>query len=77
MDMVRPGLLAYGYFPSSQIPLQFKEIAPVLSLKKLLIVKHSKRPGYQLWATYITKESSRIVIPVGYGDSRFQIKHKP
>lgn len=71
IDMVRPGLLAYGYFPSSHISSKLKGIAPILSLKtKIAYCKTvSKGQGISYGRTYITKEPSRIVtVPVGYGD---------
>lgn len=64
LDMVRPGLLCFGYFP-------FDGIAPCFSLKAKVsffkVVAAGSGIGYG--HTYVTKKQTRIVtIPVGYGD---------
>jgi len=67
-DMVRPGLLAYGYFPDGK---EDPEILPCLSLKarvsyfKVVAGGSGISYGHQ----YRAKEESRIVtVPLGYGD---------
>ncbi|MBS0359177.1 MAG: alanine racemase [Proteobacteria bacterium] len=70
MDMVRPGILAYGYFPT-QHNEKLKDIAPIFSVKaKIVYFKVvSKGQGIGYSHTYKTQEDSRILtIPVGYGD---------
>lgn len=64
-DMVRPGLMAYGYPPC------FDGIAPCFSLKSKIsyfkVVAPNSGIGYG--HTYTTKCETRIVtIPIGYGD---------
>lgn len=69
-DMVRPGLLCYGYFPDgSEDPL--KEIFPCFSVKAK--VSYFKVVGKDVGISYghlhRTKRQTRIVtVPVGYGD---------
>lgn len=70
MDMVRPGLLAYGLYPS-QHHEQPVGIKPVLSFKAKVsyfkVVGSGK--GISYGHSYITDQESRIVtVPVGYGD---------
>jgi len=70
MDMVRPGLLIFGYFPN---PIQesFKKIAPFFSVKaKIAYFKvTAAQQGVSYGHTYITAKETRIVtVPVGYGD---------
>lgn len=68
-DMVRPGLLALGYFPERTTPLS--EIASFFSVKaKIAYFKVvSANCGIGYGHTYKTKTQSRIVtIPLGYGD---------
>ncbi len=70
MDMVRPGLLAYGLYPSQQHE-QPAGIKPVLSFKAQVsyfkVVGSGK--GISYGHSYITNQESRIVtVPVGYGD---------
>ena len=72
-DMVRPGILTYGYMPIDSLkthelcPL----ISPVLSLKSHVTYFKvlSKGTGISYNHTYHTLDQTRIVtIPIGYGD---------
>jgi alanine racemase len=72
-DMVRPGILCYGYMPdkNSQQHELFYQILPVFSLKSHIsyfkVVKEGTGISYN--HVYRTSKQSRIVtIPVGYGD---------
>ncbi len=70
LDMVRPGLAAFGYLPEGT-PSQFQGIAPCFSLKAKVsyfkVVEKGEGIGYG--HTYITSKQTRIVtIPIGYGD---------
>jgi alanine racemase len=69
-DMVRPGLLCYGYFPDgSKDPIG--EIAPCFSLKaKVLYFKVvQKGVGIGYGHLYKTDDVTRVVtVPIGYGD---------
>ncbi len=67
-DMVRPGLLMYGYSYNPEIQ---KLLKPVMSFKTEVsyfkVLDANESIGYD--RTYITKERTRIVtIPVGYAD---------
>lgn len=69
-DMVRPGLLAYGYFPDGRRDPE-GEIASCFSLKSK--VSYFKvvfaEEGISYGHLYRAKEQTRIVtVPVGYGD---------
>lgn len=69
-DMVRPGLMAFGYLPEAAPP-QFSEIAPCFSLKSRVsyfkVVQSGE--GISYGHLYITKKQTRIVtVPIGYGD---------
>lgn len=70
LDMVRPGLMCYGYFPDGrEDPLG--EIRPCLSLRAKLSYFKVVGPqeGISYGHLYKTKSQTRIVtIPVGYGD---------
>ncbi len=69
-DMVRPGILCYGYFPDgSEDPLG--EIAPCFSLKSKVsyfkVVEEGSAIGYG--QNYKTARRSRVVtVPIGYAD---------
>ncbi|CAN5392055.1 alanine racemase [soil metagenome] len=70
MDMVRPGLLALGYF-QSQIGNSLAAISPFFSIKAKIayfkVVEAGQGIGYG--RSYITSQRTRIVtVPVGYGD---------
>ena len=74
LDMVRPGILSYGYFPS--VDSQYSnsilgKIKPCLSLKSRVsyfkVVMENSGISYN--HLYITNEQTRIVtVPIGYGD---------
>lgn len=70
LDMVRPGLMAYGY-PPPHSPPSLQELAPCFSLKSKVsyfkVVPSGS--GISYGHLYITHKETRIVtIPVGYGD---------
>ncbi len=73
LDMVRPGLLFFGYYPSQEVREKFKEITlkPVLQLKSRVAVVRNLRPGDQVSynKSYVAKTREKIaVIPVGYSN---------
>jgi len=70
LDMVRPGILAFGYFPQP-LPGSLAQIRPFLSVKaKISYFKVvEKNQGISYGHTYVTDSAVRIVtVPVGYGD---------
>ena len=70
LDMVRPGLLAFGYFPCKDNP-RLRDLAPCFSIKaKVSYFKVvAKGHGISYGHTYTTPRDTRIVtVPVGYGD---------
>lgn len=67
-DMVRVGLLLYGY---SDNPLIQKKLSPVMSLHSIVsyfkVLKKGSPISYNM--KYITKRQTRVVtIPIGYAD---------
>ncbi|PLX15334.1 MAG: alanine racemase [Candidatus Muiribacterium halophilum] len=69
-DMVRPGIMMYGYYPSSETT-QSVTIKPVMTLvSKILHIKKVKsNTPISYGSTYHTFDNSYIAtIPVGYGD---------
>ena len=69
-DMVRPGLLAFGYGPPAAQAI-FPRIAPFFAVKARIsyfkVVQ--KDQGISYSHTHTTREATRIVtVPVGYGD---------
>ncbi|HEY9164923.1 MAG TPA: alanine racemase [Candidatus Kryptonia bacterium] len=69
-DMVRPGIMSYGYYPSIETS-ESVDIKPALSLKSAVAQVKNFPAGASVsyGRRYFTKKNCRIaVIPVGYGD---------
>lgn len=69
-DMVRPGIILYGYYPSNEVKNKI-ELKPVMSLKsKLMFIKKVEaKTSISYGRKYFTRDSVFIgSIPVGYGD---------
>jgi len=69
-DMVRPGIMLFGVYPSKEVKKTI-EVKPTLSWKSLVVyfkvIKAGQSVGYGL--TWKTDHDVRAVtIPVGYGD---------
>ncbi|MCF8413509.1 MAG: alanine racemase, partial [Melioribacteraceae bacterium] len=70
LDMVRPGLLFYGIYPTTELP-KTVVVNPALTWKSLVVffkvIKPKHPVGYGLkWET--DKNTRAATIPVGYGD---------
>ncbi len=73
-DMVRAGIILYGYYPSDEVTTSVK-ISPVMSLKsRVAFVKPLKSGSYVSYGrTY--KASEDVIcatVPVGYADGYFR-----
>ncbi len=69
-DMVRPGIMAYGYYPSFETT-QSVDIRPALTLRSSLVQVKTFQPGMSIsyGRKYFTRKSERVgVVPIGYGD---------
>ncbi len=69
-DMVRPGIMTYGYYPSHETS-QSVDIRPALTLKSSVALIKTVKAGTSVsyGRRYFTRKASRIaVIPIGYGD---------
>ncbi len=74
LDMVRPGILMFGVYPSSEVPKKIP-VKPALSWKSLVIYFKVIKPGHPVGygLTWQTEKPVRAVtIPVGYGDGYFR-----
>jgi alanine racemase len=70
LDMVRPGIISYGIYPSPETR-QKAALAPVMSFKTRVVLVKEFPAGYSIGygRTFITRRPTRIAtIPVGYGD---------
>ncbi len=78
-DIVRPGLVLYGVYPSSNVD-RTVDVAPALSWKSRVVYFKVIKPGHPVGygSTWETDHFVRAVtIPVGYGDGYFRaMSHK-
>jgi alanine racemase len=73
-DMVRPGLLLYGVYPSPET-VHSVEVQPALSWKSRVVYFKVIQPGHPVGygSTWETDHLVRAVtVPVGYGDGYFR-----
>lgn len=71
LDMVRPGLIAFGYFPRMDVPESLRSIKPCFSIKAKIAYFKTVPAGFGVSYshTYITAKPTHILtIPIGYGD---------
>jgi alanine racemase len=70
MDMVRPGLLCYGLYPSENMPKEL-DLRPAMTLKTgIMFMKRVKKgTGLSYGLTYRPERDTTIAtIPIGYAD---------
>jgi alanine racemase len=73
-DMVRPGILLYGVYPTSEIP-HIVPVRPALSWKSRVVYFKVVNPGHPVsyGSTWQSDHPVRVVtLPVGYGDGYFR-----
>lgn len=71
LDMVRPGIILYGYYPSEFVNKDIIDIKPAMTLKSVIsnIKEIEKGEGIGYGQTYITERKSKIAtLPIGYAD---------
>ena len=74
LDLVRPGILLYGVYPSSEVR-QTIAVRPALSWKSRVVYFKVVTPGHPVsyGSTWQSDHPVRIVtVPVGYGDGYFR-----
>jgi alanine racemase len=74
LDLVRPGILLYGVYPSADVPRTIA-VRPALSWKSRVVYFKVVQPGHPVsyGSTWQTEHPARVVtIPVGYGDGYFR-----
>lgn len=78
-DLVRPGILMYGVYPSKNVN-QTIEVRPALTWKSLIvyfkIIRKGSTVGYGMkWKA--NEDVRAVTVPVGYGDGYFRsMSHK-
>jgi alanine racemase len=71
LDMVRPGIMLYGYEPSPDVDLSKVSLKPAMALKARLsnVKTVTKGAGIGYGLTFTTKRPSIIgTLPIGYAD---------
>jgi alanine racemase len=74
LDLVRPGILLYGVYPSAEVPRTIA-VRPALSWKSRVVYFKVVKPDHPVsyGSTWQTDHPARVVtIPVGYGDGYFR-----
>jgi len=74
LDLVRPGILLYGVYPSAEVARTIA-VRPALSWKSRVVYFKVVKPGHPVsyGSTWQTDHPARVVtIPVGYGDGYFR-----
>jgi alanine racemase len=74
MDMVRPGIMLYGVYPSADVP-RTVDVRPALEWKSRVVYFKVVRPGHPVsyggrWQT--DHETRVVTLPAGYGDGYFR-----
>ncbi len=70
-DMVRPGIILYGLYPSDEVDRSILNLKPVLSLKSRIVHLKKVAPEFRVsyGSTYITDKNTVIAtVPAGYAD---------
>ena len=73
-DMVRPGILLYGVYPSNEIKRTIK-VTPALSWSSKVVYFKVTKPNHPVsyGSTWQSDSETRVAtIPVGYGDGYFR-----
>ena len=80
LDMVRAGVVLYGYYPSEEVDEKRLPLEPVMTLKSRIthIKEVDDGVGVSYGKTYITDRKTRIAtVPVGYADGYLRcLSHK-
>jgi alanine racemase len=78
LDMVRPGILIYGVFPS-EVCRRIPGIEPVMSVKAKIAAIQTLKPGEVVGygMHYTAKALRRIaILPIGYGDGFPRVRNE-
>ncbi len=70
-DLVRPGIILYGCYPSEEVSKEAIDLKPVMSVKANIIQLKEVGPGFSVGygRSFVSKRKSKIAtLPVGYAD---------
>lgn len=71
LDMVRPGIMLYGLYPSEELRNDALNLKPAMQIKAKIAQIKDVHKGFSVsyGHTHITTEATRLAtIPIGYGD---------
>ena len=71
LDIVRPGIILYGYYPSDEVMKEKIDLKPAMTLKSLIsnIKTLPKETGISYGHLFTTEKESKIAtVPIGYAD---------
>ena len=71
LDMVRPGIILYGLYPSDEVDKKRLPLIPAMTLKsKITYIKTlSENRGVSYGKEYITEDECKVAtVPIGYAD---------
>jgi len=71
LDMVRPGIVLYGLYPSDEVDRSRLDLRPAMTLKSTVIQVKEVPAGFAIsyGSTYVTDKPAVIAtVPVGYAD---------
>lgn len=76
LDMIRPGIILYGYYPSDDVDKSKIQLKPAMALKSnishLKTLPKSTGIGYN--QAFITRRDSKIAtLPIGYADGYYRL----
>ncbi|MFT4693137.1 MAG: alanine racemase [Francisella sp.] len=71
LDMIRPGILSYGFLPEFEVDENLKQIKPIAKLNtqviRIITLRDMLEVGYSI--SYKGKADEQIaILPIGYGD---------
>lgn len=70
-DIVRPGIIMYGLYPSNEVDMSSISLKPVMSMKSRIIHIKKVGPGFKVsyGSTFVTERETVIAtVPAGYAD---------
>lgn len=71
LDMVRPGIIVYGYYPSDEVNKTRINLKPSMTLKAAIsyVKEVAKGTSISYGRTHVTKDITKIAsLPIGYAD---------
>lgn len=73
-DLVRPGILLYGVYPSEDVP-RTVTVRPALAWRSRVVYFKVIKPGHPVsygWTWQPDRLTRAVTVPVGYGDGYFR-----